>query len=56
MYVLQSSAWHLNHSNHTEFNIPKELEKSVQCFEEFYCQEFKDRKLKWLYSMSEGRD
>jgi cullin 2 len=43
MYVMHSSAWHLNHSNPTEFTIPKELEKSVQCFEEFYRQEFKEK-------------
>jgi hypothetical protein len=54
MYVFQSSAWHLNLSNPTEFTMPKELEKAVECFEEFYRQEIKDRKLTWLHSMSGG--
>ncbi|XP_005109508.1 cullin-2 [Aplysia californica] len=50
--VFQAGAWPINQPNNITFNIPMELEKSVQLFEEFYSKKFSGRKLTWMQSLS----
>lgn len=50
--VFQAGAWPITQPNNITFNIPLELEKSVQLFEEFYNKKFNGRKLSWMQSLS----
>lgn len=50
--VLSSGSWPFVQS--TPFNLPKELEQSVQRFNAFYQKLHNGRKLNWLYNMCKG--
>lgn len=50
--VLSSGSWPFVQS--TPFNLPKELEQSVQRFNTFYQKLHNGRKLNWLYNMCKG--
>lgn len=54
IYVLQAGAWPLGQSCPTDFAVPRELERSVQRFEDFYRDQFSGRKLSWLHHLSTG--
>lgn len=49
----QAGAWPLRQSFFT-FNVPQELEQSVQVFEEFYKLNFSGRKLSWYHHLCQG--
>ncbi|XP_066998802.1 cullin-2 [Anabrus simplex] len=51
IYVLQAGAWPLGQTAVTPFNVPQELEKSVQMFEKFYHSSFNGRRLTWLHHL-----
>ncbi|KAL0279377.1 UNVERIFIED_CONTAM: hypothetical protein PYX00_000956 [Menopon gallinae] len=51
--VLQAGAWPLGQGL-SSFNLPQELEKSVQIFEEFYKSSFSGRKLSWYHHLCQG--
>lgn len=50
--VLSSGSWPFQHA--TSFNLPQELERSVQRFTTFYATQHSGRKLNWLYQNSKG--
>ncbi|XP_014262650.1 cullin-2 [Cimex lectularius] len=52
--VLQAGAWPLGQANVTSFQLPEELVKSVQMFENFYHNHFSGRKLTWLHHLCQG--
>lgn len=50
--VISSSSWPFNQT--PTFNLPRELEQSVQLFTAFYSNQYNGRKLTWLHGMSRG--
>ncbi len=54
MRVLQQGAWPLSQTGPSQLNVPQELEKTVQMYEEFYGKQFSGRKLTWLHHLSNG--
>jgi len=50
--VLSSGSWPFQQS--AVFNLPSELEKSLQRFTTFYSAQHSGRKLHWLYQLSKG--
>ncbi|XP_031562580.1 cullin-2-like [Actinia tenebrosa] len=54
LLVLQSGAWPLGQTSISPINIPQELIKPVQMFEQFYNGKFNGRKLNWLQHLSNG--
>lgn len=50
--VISSSSWPFNQT--ATFNLPQELEQSVQLFTTFYSSHYNGRKLTWLHGMSRG--
>ncbi|XP_031632522.1 cullin homolog 1-like [Contarinia nasturtii] len=50
--VLSSGAWPFHQS--LKFNLPTELERSVQNFNQFYAEMHSGRKLVWLYNLCKG--
>lgn len=50
--VLSSGSWPFQQC--LPLTLPTELEKSTQCFTDFYSSQHSGRKLSWLYSMSKG--
>ncbi|KOX79600.1 Cullin-2 [Melipona quadrifasciata] len=55
VYVLQAGAWPLGlPPSSGPFDIPQQLEKSIQAFETFYHAQFNGRKLTWLHHLCQG--
>lgn len=54
IHVLQAGAWPLGQTAVTSFNLPQQLEKSVQMFENFYHNHFSGRKLTWLHHLCQA--
>ncbi|OAD55361.1 Cullin-2 [Eufriesea mexicana] len=55
VYVLQAGAWPLGlPPSSGSFDIPQQLEKSIQAFETFYHAQFNGRKLTWLHHLCQG--
>ncbi|XP_003702794.2 cullin 2 [Megachile rotundata] len=55
VYVLQAGAWPLGlPPSPGPFDIPQQLEKSIQAFESFYRAQFSGRKLTWLHYLCQG--
>ncbi|XP_029039032.1 cullin-2 isoform X2 [Osmia bicornis bicornis] len=55
VYVLQAGAWPLGlPPSPGPFDIPQQLEKSIQAFEAFYRAQFSGRKLTWLHYLCQG--
>ncbi|CAK9817563.1 Cul2 [Anthophora quadrimaculata] len=55
VYVLQAGAWPLGlPPSPGPFDIPQQLEKSIQAFETFYHAQFSGRKLTWLHHLCQG--
>ncbi|KAF6020780.1 CUL2 [Bugula neritina] len=52
--VLQAGAWPISSQKIPRFQLPSELEGSVQAFEKFYETRFNGRKLSWVHGYSTG--
>ena len=52
--VLQQGAWPLSQTGLSPLKVPRELEKTVVSYEQFYGKQFSGRKLTWLHHLSNG--
>lgn len=52
--VLQHCAWPLGKPQTAAPFVVQEFEKSIQLFEQFYCENFSGRKLTWLHFLCHG--
>ncbi|XP_067929396.1 cullin-2-like [Watersipora subatra] len=52
--VLQAGSWPISSQKIPQFQLPSELERSVQLFEKFYETKFNGRKLSWVHGYSTG--
>ncbi|PRP88079.1 cullin-2 [Planoprotostelium fungivorum] len=51
--VLTAGSWPMQ-TQSTNFNVPQELEKCIQHFQNYYMEQHQGRKLAWLHHLSKG--